>query len=322
MRPYPVELAKELIYARFKDVRKIGEDSFKVTCPFHKNGQEAHPSLCISLKIMAFNCFVCGAHGRLTDLLGPSNIPGEKPVYANGSYFFRSSTAQTRYVPTRSYSTADFIIDSGIFSQFEMDKFPGLEKFSEDVLREHKVGYDPFYNRTIFPVFDIGGNLRLISGRSYNGFPRYRAYTADMLRGYVPTNYVPRKKWLFGEDKLENGEIIVVEGFKACLWLRQFGFNCVAIMGTIPTREQLNKLSALGREIFVMLDNDDPGKASAEKLVTILDKKAKSRHKQVAHLVDFSFTGKHQPDDLTFEEICQALCDAGFNPLHIDANLC
>jgi DNA primase len=321
-----IEVAKELIYSRFREVIKIGENSFKVPCPFHNSGEEASPSLCISLKLMAYNCFICGAHGRLSDLLGLAYSSGNRLTSGEDkSYFFRSSTAKNSSPKPRGYSRIDYCIDPAILDEFDHGNLQPLLSlgFSADILREHRVCYDPLYNRIVFPVFDIGGNLRNIVGRSYNSFPPYRIYTLDMLRGYAPAGYRPAQKWLFGEDKVTNGELIVVKGFKGCLRLKQFGFNCVALMGVRPTNEQMAKLFVLGREIFVMFDNDEIGNKAGSDLVTRLSKKAKWEGKKCkANLVDFSFTGKHQPDDLTFEEICQALCNAGFNPLHIDANLC
>ena len=61
--------------------------------------------------------------------------------------------------------------------------------------------------------------------------------------------------------------VIVVEGFKACLWLLQHGYqNTVALMGSSMTATQADLLRRMSSRVLLLLDNDKAGIEGTEKI--------------------------------------------------------
>jgi len=60
--------------------------------------------------------------------------------------------------------------------------------------------------------------------------------------------------------------LYIVEGALDCMWLSQYGYPAVAILGATISRRQIELLSVLGpHEIVLALDNDDAGSRGKEK---------------------------------------------------------
>jgi 5S rRNA maturation endonuclease (ribonuclease M5) len=61
-------------------------------------------------------------------------------------------------------------------------------------------------------------------------------------------------------------QLIVVEGYKAAMWLVQHGwYHTVAVMGTKMTEKQERLIRRFGSEVFVFTDNNGPGQEAADK---------------------------------------------------------
>src|SRR5918997_1578732 len=169
----------------------------------------------------------------------------------------------------------------------------GLE---EATLREFRVGYAPsawdkvllasrkagFGNRELY---DAGLATRNESGRIYDRFRGRITFPLCDARGRVlgfgaramgesrgakyintPENDIFHKsRVLFGQDHARAsaaraGRVIAVEGYTDVLALHQAGLrNCVGIMGTALTEDQVGELSRLAQTGLVALDSDSPG---------------------------------------------------------------
>ncbi len=141
--------------------------------------------------------------------------------------------------------------------------------FSESILSEHQVGFDKRTSRITFPLRNHLGELLAVIGRaSAGGGPRYLVYEKE-FKALVPGYSVKHRDHLYGIDTVyaenymgggDDSPVIIVEGYKACLWLRQLGFHStVALQGSAMTPLQEIMLSRLGGEKIVFLDNE-PGK--------------------------------------------------------------
>ena len=63
----------------------------------------------------------------------------------------------------------------------------------------------------------------------------------------------------------EQPPLVITEGYKSTLWLRQLGFpHAVGLHGSSATPSQLRMLGRLNGPYYVMLDNE-PGKGSPDK---------------------------------------------------------
>ena len=154
--------------------------------------------------------------------------------------------------------------------------------FSPEILQAHDVGIDRRNDRITFPVRDVLGRLVAISGRASNDWqiPRYKVYDAvspsstrkagelyGVVDRYIPHNrdhlyglHTVYPERFFEPDK-EHSPLIITEGYKSTLHLRQVGFtHAVGLQGSSLTAMQLRALTKMRGPYYLMLDNE-PGKA-------------------------------------------------------------
>ena len=123
--------------------------------------------------------------------------------------------------------------------------------------------YDRFRSQIIFPLADPRGRVRGFAGRSL-------VPDADR-RGpkYVnsPEGELFHKgRQLFGADLARSaaakaGFVVAAEGYTDVVAMHQVGLrNCVGIMGTALTDDQISALQRLAPEVRLALDADDAGK--------------------------------------------------------------
>ena len=120
--------------------------------------------------------------------------------------------------------------------------------------------HDIYYNRIMFPLYDLNGQVVGYSGRIYdsNDTAKYvnTKETAIFKKGELLYNYHKAK-----EEARKIGKIIVMEGFMDVIALYKAGIkNTVAIMGTALTSQHLKMLKRLSNDIVLCLDGDQAGK--------------------------------------------------------------
>ena len=187
------------------------------------------------------------------------------------------------------------------------------EGFTEGTLKEFEIGYDKWYNRVTYPIRDLMGQLVGINGRALDSdqIPRHKIYTKEYA-----TWDLPEREWWDKRTVLYNAHriypsiyfgtqptpIIVVEGYKACMWLHQAGFtNVVALLGTYLSWEHKWILERLGGPVYLFMDNNRPGWSGAYKTACTLT------NSLPVYIVPYpdrlSEDESAQPDDCTVEEI-------------------
>ncbi len=119
--------------------------------------------------------------------------------------------------------------------------------------------YDRFRGRIMFPLADARGRVL--------GFGA-RALREDQRPKYLNTSendLYHKGRQLFGIDRArapaaKAGHIVVVEGYTDVLALHQAGVpECVAIMGTALTQEQIAELARAAATVYMALDADPSG---------------------------------------------------------------
>lgn len=125
--------------------------------------------------------------------------------------------------------------------------------------------------RLIFPIKDHNGQVvgfsarRLVDDDSakYVNSPDTKAFT----KSNVLYNYHLAK-----QTAKHDGYVYVVEGFMDVFALDSIGItSCVALMSTKLTTKHVEMLRALGVEVRLCLDGDNPGQAAMMKIMTQLD---------------------------------------------------
>lgn len=131
--------------------------------------------------------------------------------------------------------------------------------------------HDIYYNRIMFPLFDLNGKPVAFSGRIYNQVDTSKYVntkeTEVFKKGEILYNYHRAKNIARLKD-----EIIVTEGFMDVIRLYSIGIeNAVATMGTAVTKEQCNLIKRMAKKVILMFDGDDAGKKAAYNASSMLN---------------------------------------------------
>lgn len=314
-----------------------GEENVSVRCPFHKGGQETRPSFSINVTNGVWHCFTCKASGPLGKLLRALNLPRNvidaelhdiKDELKNNEQ--RQEWKRKIQWVSRDPFLADPILPEIIIKPFEYCPMSLVEAgFDPAWLQWMDVGFDKENNRIIYPVRDIYGNLAGVSGGATiaGQFPKYKVYQGQRnnpeTNQTIGSDYGPwfdeiypnytfkNHRYLWNFDQVypliffseQEQTIIIVEGFKACLWLLQHGHsNTVALMGSSMSDHQRTLLHRLRTNVILFLDNDEAGIAGTSKIASDLIKIQPG-----VRIALYPNANECQPDDLTAVEITAAI---------------
>lgn len=129
--------------------------------------------------------------------------------------------------------------------------------------------YDAFRNRVVFPIVDLRKNVIGFGGRVLD----------DSKPKYLNTNDTPVFKKSrnlfslnFAKNKIENGRLILAEGYMDVIAVNQAGFeNVVATLGTALTPEQARLIAAYAKEVVIAYDSDGPGRKATDRATGLLE---------------------------------------------------
>jgi DNA primase len=121
---------------------------------------------------------------------------------------------------------------------------------------------DGFRGRIIFPLADQRGRVLAFAGRALRegDRPKYLNTSENKAVGFF------KGQMLYGmpqsrSSAMKAGRFVVVEGYTDVLALHQAGVpECVAIMGTSLTDQQLEELTRVQGTVYLALDADNAGK--------------------------------------------------------------
>jgi len=129
--------------------------------------------------------------------------------------------------------------------------------------------YDIFRDRLMFPIFNQMGEPLAFGGRIISqGEPKYlnSGETLVFNKSKILYGLYQTAKFVRSED-----QSLIVEGYMDLVSLYQSGIkNVVATMGTALTEEHGKLLSRMTKNIVVLFDGDEAGKAAAERSLPIL----------------------------------------------------
>ncbi len=140
------------------------------------------------------------------------------------------------------------------------------KKFKPDeVLKSGLVGkndrgyYDLFYDRIMFPLYDLDGNPVAYSGRIYNKQDNSKYFntreTEIFKKGELIYNYHRAK-----EIARRKNQVIVMEGFMDVIRAYTIDIkNVIAMMGTAVTDTQAHLIKRMAKDIILCFDGDEAG---------------------------------------------------------------
>jgi DNA primase len=311
-------------------------------CPFHAGGQEGTPSFFLNLDNGFSYCHTCDDWWSLANLMKRIRVPmpvADAVLKSLGLDTPAKSLWLKRLQPDR-----DIILPEALIDIFMGGGCPTLLQeagFTQDTLRYFEIGYDTRHNRITYPVRNVSGELIGISGGKAlpHQRPKYLHYTHEQLNVFIPG--VSRKCRLHVGQHLWNlnrvwarcflggsqEPIIVVEGFKALMWVWQCGFrNVVCSFGASLSNVQRRLLSYFGNLLIIFFDFDENyvgQQATVKALRQFREENRIARAFPYPERVLVS-GAKTQPDDLITDEIasgyhrsitCPLLTTAGLVPV-------
>lgn len=258
--------------------RPTGADNLIAVCPFHRKldgSEERHPSFSISLTKGLYQCFSCGRSGNLYTFLRDMGMPKIiiQQQYGDLLDALRKHNAHKPTInPLRPDVLEQQPMDEAVLGFFDYCPVQMVEEFGypEELLQRMDIGFDPVHKRVTFPLRDYKGNLLGISGRDVTGTgPRFKVYTTEYTEFGYPARERPRKGIvLWNAERVypaayfrSGAEVIVTEGFKACLRVIQAGFpNTVALLTKAVSDHQKWILETMGATVYLFFDNDVAGR--------------------------------------------------------------
>lgn len=194
-------------------------------------------------------------------------------------------------------------VDQIILNSIEKYNHPYMLKqgFKEETLEHFNLGfsrYGELANRVVFPIEAPDGTIISLSGRLPNA-------TELKLPKYKIVEGSKTSSTLYNISRIDKDDdyIIVVEGFKSCMSLYEWGFkSVVAVMGASLSVEQRNLLLGLGRKIIVIGDNDEAGQRLNQ---AVYNQCYKYANVTKVNLGDFTNSEKASPceQDIGFDDM-------------------
>lgn len=139
------------------------------------------------------------------------------------------------------------------------------EMLETGLILKNEFGYnDIYYNRIMFPLYNIKGQVIGYSGRIFDEENNSKYIntkeTKIFKKGEILYNYHRAKDSARTKD-----QIIVVEGFLDVIRLYTIGvMNVVAMMGTAVTSKQAGLIKRLSKNVLLMFDGDRAGEKATE----------------------------------------------------------
>ena len=265
---------------------KESGDYLMVQCPYHKFGQERHPSAEFRKEDGYFYCFSCKeAHplpSVISDLLSTNGRAWLLENFEGTSV----SERDTNFGLPEKESIQKTYVDPSILEKYK-NKHPYMykRKLTDETIDKFSVGYDPDFTiekngKTLhfgecitFPVKDEFGNILFIARRAINQKLFHYPEGADKpLYGL----YEIYREMAAGK---EINTIYVCESIINALTLWSWGKYAIALNGT-GSKEQIDMLKKTSfRELILALDPDFAGKKGTEKI-----KNALISHKIISEL--------------------------------------
>lgn len=141
------------------------------------------------------------------------------------------------------------------------------KKYSQDimiksglVIKSEKGLSDIYYNRIMFPLNDLNGQVVGFSGRIYDGSKDNSKYintkeTEIFKKGELLYNYHRAKDYC-----RETNTVIIMEGFMDVIRAYMINVkNVIATMGTAVTKNQANLIKRMAKNVLLCFDGDAAG---------------------------------------------------------------
>ena len=268
-------LKSQLINGKLNDIKHTG-DEVAVTCPFHNEGKESHPSCFIyvgdneDIPWGTFHCFTCGESGNLIKFITSC-------LYCSDSYAkewlknnFTEKIIEASFINIEEpinfknkKEEKQFALNESILNNFQSwHPYIAQRHISKEIAERFQIKYDSTTQTIVFPVRDVKNNLIFLTRRSIKDKKFYidesASKTVYLLNEALNNKY---------------NQVIVVESQINALVSYSYGFPAVALFGAGTTQNQMNELNKTNiLHYILMYDNDEAGRKGASKFKKLIRK--------------------------------------------------
>jgi DNA primase len=281
-----------------KKVRLIKRgDSFVGLCPFHN---EKTPSFSVSNTKGLYYCFGCSASGdafefisqteglsfkealeRLASVTGVE-LPKSLSITKEDNKLFLALDLAANWFAQKNQGVVDYLKQRKILPEI-IDKFKigyapssGLKEYLNssgiedkiliDIGLVNKNFHDYFYDRLIFPIYNIAGRVIGFGGRALSSEQQPKYLNSPESQLFKKRENLYGLNFALSEIRKKQ-HIFVVEGYMDTIALHQAGIsNTVAPLGTAISAEQIKNLWRFAKEISICMDGDSAGRRAATRV--------------------------------------------------------
>ena len=147
------------------------------------------------------------------------------------------------------------------------------QQLKSGLVIENDYGFqDIYYDRIMFPLWDMFGKVVGFSGRRYDDVKEYKYIntkeTDIFKKGEILYNYHRAK-----DEARRKNQVIIMEGFMDVIRAYTIGVkNVVATMGTAVTKENASNIKRMAKEVILCFDGDSAGSKATFACINELSK--------------------------------------------------
>ena len=251
--------------------------NFVARCPFHADN---NPSLVIYQETQSWYCFGCGKGGDVINFLMLYKKMSFKECLDYLSKKFNLNISNKIEKPQSPlYAFLNSCHEKLLKSAPEKAiLFLLKKKINEQAAKEFQLGYcdaekSIFKNRIIIPIFNEFNTLCGFAGRAIDDDVKPKYINSPNSATFQKNNL------LFNLNKakdhiLKNDSVILVEGYFDAIVLYSYTSikNVVGLMGTNLSQYQIDLIKKYTKNVYILFDSDDAGKAATVRTSLLLDK--------------------------------------------------
>lgn len=283
------------------DIKERGGDkNVLIQCPFHKGGQESHPSCQVFrddddpvVPYGYVHCFTCGYKASLpqfvADCFGEELSWGKQWLVERfGNILLQQQAPLPEIILDNPVPRRKKGLSEEVLAQYDYyHPYMWQRGLTKEVVDLFRVGYDSTRNAITFPVWDEYGVPMFVTARS-----------VSEKRFYIPRE-ADKPVYLLNFIKLWNIDTVyVAESQINTLVLWSWGYPSIGLFGT-GSQAQLNILKRSGiRNYILCLDGDSAGDRGIERFKAAMPKEVMISVKRIPRGRDVADLTKSQFDSL------------------------
>jgi hypothetical protein len=294
-----------------------GGDWLRCSCPLaawrHAGGSDSNPSFGLRIDVQSrVNCFACGFHGDVKDLLieirywvQSTGVPAGMDLALATSIAYEE--VEQGYIQQQSWSLSKLFeqprpwpekwISSFFYADLvsEASEYLSARGVTNAVSRSFGLRWDPKRHAILFPLRSHAGQLVGARGRLLQGSPKYLDYK---YQGHSNAKFC-----LYNLERISYLKpLVITEGTFDCLSVARVYPNVVSTLGVALSKQRLSLLKN-APEIWCFFDDDKAGRDAEIRV-------KESLKTSVVRRVPYKVAAK-DPGEMTKEQIHECLQGTG-----------